>query len=120
MLSLLNDHLRKNGKPVLGFVNPLIYKMAEAVGVFQKIGSLSTNNNGGCTYGYTSNPTDHGWDPVRFASRFGFYFSSLTLLITGHWSRNLSIQEGHCLARSEHYQQEVNTNPHCFLMIIPM
>ena len=65
MLSLLNDHQRKNGKPVLGFVNPLMYKMANSTGIFTKIGNSQTNNINGCSYGFTSASSSQGlWDPV--------------------------------------------------------
>ena len=65
MLSLLNDHQRKRGKPVLGFVNPLVYKMANSTGIFTKIGDSSTNNQNGCSYGFTSASASQGlWDPV--------------------------------------------------------
>jgi len=61
--AIMNDVLLKNGKQPLGFANPLIYTMwAADPTTFHNIGDLTTNNDDGCQYGYTSNP--NGWDPV--------------------------------------------------------
>jgi tripeptidyl-peptidase-1 len=61
--ALINDILLKNNKAPLGFANPLLYQIWSTVpGAFLNIGDLTTNNDDGCQYGYTSNP--NGWDPV--------------------------------------------------------
>ena len=62
MITLLNDYQKGRGKPRLGFVNPLLYKM---LNTFTDI----TMGNNYCTeyqccsreYGYTATK---GWDPV--------------------------------------------------------
>jgi len=64
MLSLLNDAQRKRGKPKLGFVNPLIYDMANSTGIFVRPGDTSDNNNNGCTYGYQASGSLSKFDPV--------------------------------------------------------
>ena len=51
MISLMNDARRKAGKPKLGFVNPVIYSMANTTGIFTRIGSTKDNNNNGCKLG---------------------------------------------------------------------
>lgn len=71
MLSLLNDHQRKRGKPVLGFVNPLIYKMASEGGIFHHVGDLTTGNSNGCKYGYVSG-SGNVWDPVTGLGTINF------------------------------------------------
>ncbi len=64
MLSLLNDYQRQRNKPKLGFVNPLIYDMANTAGIFVRPGDTSTNNNNGCQYGYQASGTLAKYDPV--------------------------------------------------------
>lgn len=64
MVALLNDYQKSRGKSVLGFLNPVLYKMAED-GVFNDI----VDGNNMCTemqccsdeFGYQS---WKGWDPV--------------------------------------------------------
>ena len=41
------------------FANPLLYQLFNEQGLFNNIGDLTTNNDDGCKYGYTSNP--NGW-----------------------------------------------------------
>lgn len=56
MVALLNDVRLKEGKPVLGWLNPLIYQHPE---VFNDI---TSGNNPGCgTKGFEA---AKGWDPV--------------------------------------------------------
>eukprot|EP00339_Tiarina_fusa_P025965 CAMPEP_0117029618 /NCGR_PEP_ID=MMETSP0472-20121206/21430_1 /TAXON_ID=693140 ORGANISM="Tiarina fusus, Strain LIS" /NCGR_SAMPLE_ID=MMETSP0472 /ASSEMBLY_ACC=CAM_ASM_000603 /LENGTH=590 /DNA_ID=CAMNT_0004737431 /DNA_START=6 /DNA_END=1778 /DNA_ORIENTATION=+ len=63
VFALINDVLLSNQKQPLGFANPFLYSMfANGAGTFTNIGDLTTNNDDGCQYGYTSNP--NGWDPV--------------------------------------------------------
>lgn len=63
LLGLINNHLLSKGKKPIGFVNPLLYKMAASdKATVTSIGNLSTNNKDGHALGYTSNP--NGWDPV--------------------------------------------------------
>ena len=47
------------------FANPFLYQMfADGKGTFTNIGDLTTNNDDGCQYGYTSNP--NGWGLYSF------------------------------------------------------
>merc|ERR1711916_357100 len=64
MISLMNDHQRKNGKKPLGFINPMLYAMANTTGIFQRVGDLNTNNKNGCRVGFVSAPQNDPWDPV--------------------------------------------------------
>jgi subtilase family serine protease len=66
IIALLNDHQKNNGKPNLGFVNPVLYQMwADNKNIFHDI----TKGNNWCTemqccnntFGYESAV---GWDPV--------------------------------------------------------
>jgi len=64
LLSLINDQLLNNGKTQLGFVNPLLYKMAQEHP--QSYNDVSSGNNNCnrsycCKYGWTATG---GWDPV--------------------------------------------------------
>jgi subtilase family serine protease len=64
MISLINDQLLNAGKPQLGFLNYLLYQMAEdQPSAFNDIVSGNNFCNRGwcCQYGYTAVP---GWDPV--------------------------------------------------------
>ena len=62
LVALLNDHQKSKGKPLLGFMNPLLYKMKDT---FNDI----TQGNNWCTevqccnsdFGYQAGK---GWDPV--------------------------------------------------------
>ena len=61
--ALINDVLISNNKSPIGFANPLLYQLfSSESNLFTNIGDLTTNNDDGCPYGYTSNP--NGWDPV--------------------------------------------------------
>ena len=83
MLCMINDFLMLNGKSPLGHVNPLIYQMAaDWPSTFTIIGDLTTNNNDGCTHGYTSNP--NGWSPVTGLGtlNFGQIISYLTSILS--------------------------------------
>ena len=64
IVALLNDYQKSRGKPVLGFLNPVLYKMAED-GVFNDItdgGNMCTEMQCcGDKFGYQS---WKGWDPV--------------------------------------------------------
>ena len=55
------------------FANPFLYKMwANSQNTFTNIGDTTTNNDDGCTYGYTSNPSGWGTShslPFRFIQR---------------------------------------------------
>lgn len=63
MLSIINSHLYAQGKQPVGFVNPLLYKIAaEDSGAFSAVGSLKTNNKDGCPHGYVSGTGE--WSPV--------------------------------------------------------
>ena len=66
IIALLNDHQKNNGKPNLGFVNPVLYQMwVDNKNTFHDI----TKGNNWCTetqccnntFGYESAV---GWDPV--------------------------------------------------------
>ncbi len=62
IVALANDHLLNAGKPVLGFLNPLLYS-GDAAAVFNDI---TSGNNPGCgTDGFSAST---GWDPVRRSS----------------------------------------------------
>eukprot|EP01133_Synstelium_polycarpum_P005745 gene5745-6648_t len=61
LLSLINDRRLNEGKPSIGFVNPLIYKLGrEHPDAFTDI-QTGENINGCCTKGFKSAV---GWDPV--------------------------------------------------------
>jgi tripeptidyl-peptidase-1 len=63
MIALINDYLIGAGKNPVGSVNPLLYKMAsEQSNTFLPIGTVTTNNDDNCKYGWESNP--NGYDPV--------------------------------------------------------
>jgi hypothetical protein len=49
MISLMNDARRKAGKPKLGFVNPVIYAMANTTGIFTRTGTSSNFCSLNCT-----------------------------------------------------------------------
>ncbi|TFK80828.1 family S53 protease-like protein [Polyporus arcularius HHB13444] len=58
IVALANDHLLNAGKPVLGFLNPLLYS-GDAAAVFNDI---TSGNNPGCgTDGFSAST---GWDPI--------------------------------------------------------
>ena len=72
IISILNNHQVKNGKPKIGFFNPLLYKMAESdYSLFNDIKEgnnycnedqcCPSRNDTGSNYGYLSTK---GWDPV--------------------------------------------------------
>jgi len=64
MISLINDNLLNNGKPVLGFLNPLLYQASAAnPNIFNDIQEGDNRCNRGycCIYGF---PASKGWDPV--------------------------------------------------------
>ena len=72
LVALLNDHQVKNGKSKLGFINPLLYQMAQDnPDIFNDIedgNNWSTEGNiceeradGGSNFGYKATK---GWDPV--------------------------------------------------------
>ncbi|OSC98853.1 family S53 protease [Trametes coccinea BRFM310] len=57
IIALLNDQLASEGKPPLGFLNPLLYSTAAAA-----FTDIVSGNNPGCnTNGFPARP---GWDPV--------------------------------------------------------
>ncbi|KAJ7059142.1 family S53 protease-like protein [Mycena amicta] len=58
LVALLNDRLLAAGKPVLGFLNPLLYSKAARTA----FNDITSGDNPGCnTTGFPSLP---GWDPV--------------------------------------------------------
>jgi tripeptidyl-peptidase-1 len=64
LVSLINDQLLNAGQPVLGFLNPLLYKMAkEEPSTFNDVtkGDNKCNRAYCCLYGWE---TGAGWDPV--------------------------------------------------------
>ncbi len=64
MITLLNDHLLNAGKPVLGFLNPLLYQAAvDDSAIFNDIQEGDNRCNRGycCTYGF---PAAKGFDAV--------------------------------------------------------
>jgi subtilase family serine protease len=64
LISLINDKLINAGKSPLGFLNPILYKIASAdPSAFTDItsGSNQCNRAYCCEYGYTATT---GWDPV--------------------------------------------------------
>lgn len=64
MVALWNDWLLNNGKPTLGFLNPLLYQMYEADPTNYKditVGNNKCTESLCCTYGF---PTATGWDAV--------------------------------------------------------
>jgi len=66
IMTLLNNWLLNNKKAPLGFVNPLLYKMAAAQSnTFNKItwGNNYCTEGACCKYGYTV-PSDGSWNPV--------------------------------------------------------
>ncbi|KAI0059034.1 subtilisin-like protein [Artomyces pyxidatus] len=57
VISLLNDYLLSQGKPTLGFLNPLLYSTGAA-----GLNDITSGSNPGCnTKGFTA---VKGWDPV--------------------------------------------------------
>ena len=61
VFALLNDYLISNGKPPLGFLNPLIYASTSA----WAFNDITWGSNPGCnTQGFSA---VQGWDPVRIA-----------------------------------------------------
>lgn len=59
VFSLVNDYLISNGKPPLGFLNPLIYAPTSA----SAFNDITSGSNPGCgTAGFSA---ERGWDPVR-------------------------------------------------------
>jgi len=66
LVALLNDHQVSLGKPKLGFVNPVLYKMwADDTTIFKDI----TQGNNWCTEMQCCDPSlgfeaTTGWDPV--------------------------------------------------------
>jgi len=64
LFNLINDVLMGFGKTPLGFLNPLLYKMAKAQpSTFNDITSGDNKCDGYlcCKYGYVA---EEGWDPV--------------------------------------------------------
>jgi len=58
VFALLNDYLISNGKPPLGFLNPLIYASTSA----SAFNDITSGSNPGCnTQGFSA---ARGWDPV--------------------------------------------------------
>jgi len=76
MVSLLNEHRLREGKNQLGFLNPLLYQMAEDdPSIFNDI-IVGSNNYGesyigsqGCLYGFG---TAAGWDPASGLGSLNF------------------------------------------------
>ena len=65
IFSLLNDYLISNGKPPLGFLNPLIYAATSA----SAFNDITSGSNPGCgTNGFSA---VRGWDPVRIVQLMG-------------------------------------------------
>jgi len=64
LFNLINDLLLNSRKPTLGFLNPLLYQMAEEHPIaFNDITSGDNKNDGllFCKYGFEATP---GWDPA--------------------------------------------------------
>jgi tripeptidyl-peptidase-1 len=60
IVSLLNDALLLKGRPTLGFLNPLIYKLAESTP--SAFIDITQGSNGyGCCAGFNAAA---GWDPI--------------------------------------------------------
>lgn len=58
MVSLLNDELIAAGKPVLGFLNPFLYKNPDM------FTDITSGSNQGCDSNTAGFPATNGWDPV--------------------------------------------------------
>lgn len=76
LLSLVNGELLASGRPSLGFVNPLLYKLRSQAGVYNDITEGSNNcaagpedNHTCCSYGFTATS---GWDPVTGLGSINF------------------------------------------------
>jgi tripeptidyl-peptidase-1 len=66
VFTLVNNWLLNNGKPQLGFVNPLLYRMAaDQPNTFNKItqGANRCTEDACCKYGFEANP-DGTWNPA--------------------------------------------------------
>ena len=59
VITLLNDGLISQGKPVMGFLNPLLYSATTDVPILNDI--ISGNNPGCGTNGFFAKA---GWDPI--------------------------------------------------------
>lgn len=59
VIALLNDGLISQGKPVMGFLNPILYYVSSEMAI---LADITTGSNPGCgTNGFPAMP---GWDPV--------------------------------------------------------
>ena len=58
IFALLNDLRLQKGKPVLGFLNPFIYKNAKA------FNDITTGSSEGCGFSGGGWPAAKGWDPT--------------------------------------------------------
>lgn len=58
VFALINDYLLQNGKPTLGFLNPFLYKAADA------LNDVSEGSNEGCGAYTDGFPAVKGWDAV--------------------------------------------------------
>jgi len=66
IVTLLNDYMLSNGQKTLGFINPLLYKIAASTPTaFQTIqaGNNKCTEQACCQYGFLENPKG-GWSPV--------------------------------------------------------
>ena len=57
MISVINDMLLSQGKPPVGFINPLLYQKLQEVG----FDVVTGNNKQGCPSGF---PATKGWDAM--------------------------------------------------------
>ena len=65
LIAVLNDYRKSQGKPALGFINPLVYD-AGAAG----LKDITSGSNGGCdSAGF---PAEAGWDPATGMGTLNF------------------------------------------------
>jgi subtilase family serine protease len=72
ILTLINNHLVNNGKPPLGFANPMLYQMAaECTDCFHDVDMYNNKCTelACCQYGYVASD---GWDPVTGLGSLSF------------------------------------------------
>ncbi|KAK8148370.1 hypothetical protein G3M48_010347 [Beauveria asiatica] len=66
LFSVLNDYLHSQGKPVLGFLNPLLYSGK----ITSAINDITSGSNAGCdSNGF---PAQQGWDAASGLGSFNF------------------------------------------------
>ena len=97
VIALVNDRRIQEGKPALGFLNPLIYS---SPGIFNDI---LTGSNPGC--GTDGFPAAAGWDPVRgsFVERGRSCTHERSVFcLEGHWTGNARLYQALVVALKLH------------------